>query len=291
MKYVFDSAKFTTLVSEYKSSLHENPTALAAAAMAATKIRNEDGRQIQAKNALTDNNHPQYETAKGLFSHLMNKFKKTSVNEISAAAVLDDEVITYTDDNGNEKDIKAISAYNDPEHPEHDKAKKMYDSKKAGAIKARGRKRAASVEKGLNKVAGKITKGFDTASSMQKESTKEYEKSLKKIAKDRQMKMLSKRDKETLLKIARLMRGANEAVNESMGVADSDMKAAEKLRKGLEKQIKGIEKGFDDIDKKLSGFNSPGLKAAYADAVKKSFQGNKFNSKLAINLLDAYFNR
>ena len=45
MKYIFDDAKFTTLVSEYKNSLHENPAAMAAAAMAATKIRNDQGKQ------------------------------------------------------------------------------------------------------------------------------------------------------------------------------------------------------------------------------------------------------
>ena len=57
------------------------------------------------------------------------------------------------------------------------------------------------------------------------------------------------------------------------------------------KVLKEAKKEFDNIEKKVSSFNSPGLKAAYADAIKKSFQGNKFNPKLAINLLDAYFNR
>jgi len=42
------------------------------------------------------------------------------------------------------------------------------------------------------------------------ESTKAYGDSLKKIARDKQMKMLSKKDKETLLKIADLMKRANE---------------------------------------------------------------------------------
>ncbi len=39
-----------------------------------------------------------------------------------------------------------------------------------------------------------------------KESTSAYKKSLEKIAKDRQLKMLSKKDKETLLKIAKMMK-------------------------------------------------------------------------------------
>lgn len=292
MKYIFDDAKFTTLVSEYKDSLHENPAAMAAAAMAATKIRNDQGKQIQAKTALKNPQHPQHKKAKGLFSRLMDKFKKKQeVNEISAAEVLDGEVIIYTTDDGKEKEIKAISAYNDPEHPEHDRAKSMYDKKKEGAAKAKAKKTGAAIDRGIQKggsaVASTIKKGFAAADRLQKESTKEYEKSLRKIAKDRQMNMLTKKDKETLLKIAKLMQ--KESVNES--IADEDMKAAKKLKSGLEKQIKGMGKAFDDIEKKVSSFNSPGLKAAYADAIKKSFQGNKFNSKLAINLLDAYFNR
>lgn len=288
MKYIFDDAKFTTLVSEYKDSLHENPAAMAAAAMAATKIRNDQGKQIQAKTALANRDHPQHKKAKGLFSRLMDKFKKKQeVNEISAAEVLDDEIITYKDDKGNEKDIKAISAYNNPDHPEHDKAKSMYDKKRAGAIKAKAKKTGAAIDKGFSSAASKVKKGIGSVASMQKESTKEYEKSLRKIAMDRQMKMLTKKDKQTLLKLAKLMQ--KESINES--IADEDMKAAKKLKSGLEKQIKSMAKEFDNIEKKVSSFNSPGLKAAYADAIKKSFQGNKFNPKLAINLLDAYFNR
>ena len=83
MKYIFDDAKFTTLVSEYKDSLHENPAAMAAAAMAATKIRNDQGKQIQAKTALANRNHPQHKKAKGLFSPV-----KLSVKSDTAFAIL-----------------------------------------------------------------------------------------------------------------------------------------------------------------------------------------------------------
>ena len=43
------------------------------------------------------------------------------------------------------------------------------------------------------------------------ESTKEYGKTLDKIAKDRQLKSLSKKDRDTLVKIAKLMKRANES--------------------------------------------------------------------------------
>jgi hypothetical protein len=47
-----------------------------------------------------------------------------------------------------------------------------------------------------------------------KESTAEYAKSLEKIANDRKMKNISKKDKETLMKIAQLMKTANEEKEE-----------------------------------------------------------------------------
>jgi hypothetical protein len=47
------------------------------------------------------------------------------------------------------------------------------------------------------------------------ESTAEYAKSLEKIANDRKLKSLSKKDKETLSRIADLMKNANEDVNEA----------------------------------------------------------------------------
>ena len=45
---------------------------------------------------------------------------------------------------------------------------------------------------------------------MKKESTEKYKKSLEKIVRDKKLKMLSKKDKETLLKIAQLMKSAND---------------------------------------------------------------------------------
>lgn len=62
---------------------------------------------------------------------------------------------------------------------------------------------------------GKAIKEFVEADELDKiyfeESTAEYAKSLEKIANDRKMKNLSKKDKETLVKIANLLKRANEA--------------------------------------------------------------------------------
>jgi hypothetical protein len=46
------------------------------------------------------------------------------------------------------------------------------------------------------------------------ESTKEYGKTLDKIAKDRHLKSISKKDRDILIKISKLMKRANESVNE-----------------------------------------------------------------------------
>ena len=62
---------------------------------------------------------------------------------------------------------------------------------------------AKSMKKGSVKKYAK-TKHDDLPTK--KESTSAYKKSLEKIAKDRQLKMLSKKDKETLLKIAKMMK-------------------------------------------------------------------------------------
>ena len=47
------------------------------------------------------------------------------------------------------------------------------------------------------------------------ESTKAYEKALQKMARDNKLKMLSKSDKEKLIKIAQMLKKANESVNEA----------------------------------------------------------------------------
>ena len=70
------------------------------------------------------------------------------------------------------------------------------------------------------------------------ESTAAYEKALKAIAKDRQLDMISKKDKETLVKIAKLMQKANESVNE---VNKAQLKKMIKMAK------KSGAKGYDIV--------------------------------------------
>ena len=92
--------------------------------------------------------------------------------------------------------------------------------------------------------------------NMYAESTAEYAKSLEKIANDRKLKNISKKDKETLKKIAALMSKANEDLEEAMkfwrvtitkkagklfkgqNVVTKARNSAEAIKKGI-KQMKG----------------------------------------------------
>ena len=77
------------------------------------------------------------------------------------------------------------------------------------------------------------------------ESTDKYQKSLEKIAKDKQLKMLSKKDKETLMKIASLMKkneSRNERKEELMRL--TNMLEA-KMRPNVKKLLK--QKGYGPI--------------------------------------------
>jgi len=51
---------------------------------------------------------------------------------------------------------------------------------------------------------------IDSGYTAKNESNYHYEKTLQKIAKDKQLKSISKKDRETLVKIAKLMKHANE---------------------------------------------------------------------------------
>jgi len=68
------------------------------------------------------------------------------------------------------------------------------------------------------------------------ESTAAYEKALQTIAKDRQLDMISKKDKETLLKIAKLIKKANESVDEAL--PKPGIKLSKSQLKGMIKRAK-----------------------------------------------------
>ena len=72
-------------------------------------------------------------------------------------------------------------------------------------------KDGADVKEYMDRVYGywSFIKGYGKVKGL-RESSAAYEKALQKIAKDKQLSMLSKKDRETLLKVAKLMKSANE---------------------------------------------------------------------------------
>ena len=78
-------------------------------------------------------------------------------------------------------------------------------------------------------------------------------------------------------------------IQEEESVADQDMTAANNLKPRLLQAYNVISTNIKDIEKTLSGFNSPGLKAAFLDSIKKSIKGNKFDIRAAEKHLSKYY--
>ena len=72
-------------------------------------------------------------------------------------------------------------------------------------------------------------------------------------------------------------------------IADDDAKAAKREHRRLQKSILAIDSSLKAIDIGLSSFGAPGLKAAYGDAIKKNWKGNKFDIKGALKDLDKWY--
>ena len=75
--------------------------------------------------------------------------------------------------------------------------------------------------------------------------------------------------------------------------ADDDMAAAVKMKGDLEEVIEEIGEAVNDINKKLSSFNSPGLRVAFLSEISKGIlrQGQKFDERNALRTLNDYYNR
>jgi|10_taG_2_1085330.scaffolds.fasta_scaffold495107_1 hypothetical protein len=76
------------------------------------------------------------------------------------------------------------------------------------------------------------------------------------------------------------------------GVADDDMAAAEKMKNDLLGVYDDIDDAVGTINKKLSSFNSPGLRVAFLDGIKAGAKNSqKWNHKAAESKLEDYFDR
>ena len=118
-----------------------------------------------------------------------------------------------------------------------------------------------------------------------KESTSAYKKSLEKIAKDRQLKMLSKKDKETLLKIAKMMKEGvqRDRNNLALQIIDlNNMLGQARLSKNpkAKKYIKMIQKDLKDAKKKLSKLKEERDYKAEYKKFQSSTKAKKYRAEL-----------
>ena len=112
---------------------------------------------------------------------------------------------------------KILNKYPDLQIDEAVKFWTVTITKKAGklfkgqTVDVKARNSAEAIKKGIKQMKGDpALVPSDSVDAVLGESTAEYAKSLEKIANDRKMKNISKKDKETLIKIAQLMKTANE---------------------------------------------------------------------------------
>ena len=107
-----------------------------------------------------------------------------------------------------------------------------YDEGFGGQLKGSDRKKFEKARKENAEVLGyKLTGTKDI-----KESSSAYGKSIEKIANDRKLKSLSKKDRDTLMKIAKLMKKSNESVNEAKSFKPEKRR---KLKSGEVEVMKG----------------------------------------------------
>ncbi len=106
-----------------------------------------------------------------------------------------------------------------------------------------------------------------------KESTAEYAKSLEKIANDRKMKNISKKDRETLKKIAAMMANANEDLEEdavSRAKEKADLKKKHQAEIEREKEeIKDISNEDTDIAENKEGIMNKAKKTGISYSILK----------------------
>ena len=105
----------------------------------------------------------------------------------------------------------------------HKKAKSIFDKIKDKLKKAKGKKSSSSSKGQKLKTTNDPKMGKSDAQKYSDlygggakvESTASYAASLEKIARDRQLRQISNKDKQLLMKLAKMMKNANESVNEA----------------------------------------------------------------------------
>jgi hypothetical protein len=206
------------------------------------------------------------------FSHvstqkLVKSYKQMADERLSGAAALTFRLIAKElkkrkvklPESVNEDWWSEMSSYDQAQYiKDHPNSAKAKSSKKARKEKEADRKKLAKRGYDIDATTGKAVKqskkedpkkkekhkkaiskgifpGSPEYSKFMKESTKSWNKSLEKIARDRQLKSISKKDRETLMRIAQMMKKANESVNEKVVKVSKDIPGNPAKMKGEEK--------------------------------------------------------
>ena len=82
-------------------------------------------------------------------------------------------------------------------------------------------------------------------------------------------------------------------MSEEMTVREKDMRAAKELEHSILDVFFSVDKVMSDIEKDLSGFNSPGCKVAFLEALRGNINVNthKFNLEGAVAQMSRYLDR
>ena len=102
--------------------------------------------------------------------------------------------------------------------------------------------------------------------------------------------------KKTTKKTALTLAGKTNQVISHVGmpsIADKDFMAAEELRERLENSLDKINESVCNIYEEMSGFNAPGMKKAFYDALVKGMDKhtNMFLADSAKRELNEYYDR
>lgn len=154
---------------------------------------------------------------------------------------------------------------------------------------------AQKKKEGMNGIVSKAGKpvSMQKMADLQKESTAAYAASLEKMANDKKLKSISKADRETLAKLADLMKNANEAVVEAE-ITNEDLKERklnprnlddqELLKKAIAiamdkfpKDRKRAEREIAKLERGKELLSHPTVQTALKRAPYQSFEGRELN--------------
>jgi len=154
------------------------------------------------------------------------KLTKESVIKENPAVIATAARMAITNAQGKKVSVNTARQkdYREKDPSAHKKAKSIFDKIKDKLKKAKGKKSSSSSKGQKLKTTNDPKMGKSDAQKYSDlygggakvESTASYAASLEKIARDRQLRQISNKDKQLLMKLAKMMKNANESVEEAV---------------------------------------------------------------------------